>query len=110
MIWGMDTPTFSIPANGGVMDSLFIDVATGTGTIGGQGEAPKLMLSWTVDGGRTWKGHRELSIGRRGKSVRVKTRRLGRFGEAGVSFRFRISDPVVRCLIGLDLKVRPLKK
>ncbi len=109
LVWGMDTPTFHVFPNGAVMDALHIDVATGNALTTGQGSAPKLMLSWSTDGGATWKGNRQLSLGTYGERVRVTTRRLGRFGPQGVVFRFRISDPVIRSLIALDLKARPLK-
>ena len=110
LIWGVDTPVFHVFPNGGVIDALHIDVATGVGLTTGQGSAPKLMLSWSTDGGATFKGHRELSLGRTGERVRVTTRRLGRFGPQGVMFRLRISDPVIRALIAMDVKVRPLRK
>lgn len=110
LVWGMDTPTFHVFPNGAVMDALHIDVATGNATTTGQGSAPKIMLSWSVDGGQTWKGNRQLSLGTYGDRVRVTTRRLGRFGPQGVTFRFRISDPVIRSLIALDLQVRGLRK
>jgi hypothetical protein len=110
LVWGMDTPTFHAFPNGAIMDALHIDVATGNALTTGQGSAPKMMLSWSVDGGATWKGNRLLSLGSYGERVRVTTRRLGRFGPAGVTFRFRISDPVIRSMIALDLQARPLKR
>jgi len=110
LIWGVDTPTFHAFPNGAVMDALHIDVATGNALTTGQGSAPKLMAEWSVDGGATWKGQRMLSLGTYGQRVRVTTRRLGRFGPQGVIFRFRISDPVIRALLALDLSVRPLKR
>ncbi len=109
LIWGMDTPTFHLFPNGGVIDALSLDVATGVGLTSGQGSNPKLMLSWSTDGGATFKGHRELSLGTYGKSVRVTTRRLGRFNEKGVIFRIRVSDPVIRSLIAMDISARPRK-
>lgn len=110
LVWGMDTPTIHVFPNGAVMDALYLDVATGVGLTTGQGSDPKLMLSWSTDGGATWKGNRELSLGSYGSRVRLKTMRLGRFGPQGVVFRVRVSDPVIRSLIAMDLKVRKLKK
>ena len=110
LVWGIDTPVFHVFPNGGVIDALHIDVATGVGLTTGQGSAPKLMLSWSTDGGATFKGHRELSLGRTGERVRLTTRRLGRFGPQGVVFRLRISDPVIRALIAMDVTVRGLKR
>lgn len=110
IVWGVDLPPFHVFPNGGVIDAVAIDVATGVGNVTGDGSDPKLMLDWSVDGGATWKGHRELSLGASGDRVRVTTRRLGRFGPQGVTFRLRISDPVIRSLLAMDVKVRGLQK
>jgi len=110
IIWGVDLPPFHVFPNGGVIDALAIDVATGVGNRTGQGSDPKLMLSWSTDGGATFKGNRELSLGAAGDVVRIKTRRLGRFGPQGVMFRLRISDPVIRALVAMDVMVRPVRQ
>lgn len=112
IIWGMDSPTLNVFPNGGIVDAVFLDVATGVGTIPatGQGYDPILMLSWSTDGGATFEGDRHLKLGKFGDRVRVVARRLGRFGPAGIIFRVRVSDPVIRSLIAIDVVVRPLKK
>ena len=111
MIWGMDTPFIhAVGGNGGIVDSLTIDVATGVGTLlsTDDGFDPILMLSWSVDGGITYKGNRQLKLGKRGAVKKIRTRRLGRFGDKGIMFRLRISDPVIRAIVAIDAKVRPL--
>ena len=111
LVWGIDSPILHVFPNGGIVDALHIDVATGEGTLTGQGSDPKLMLSWSTDGGATFKGDRELSLGGYGeRTARVTTRRLGRFGPKGIQFRIRISDPVIRALVAVDVSVRPLKR
>ena len=110
LIWGLDTPVIHSFPNGGVVDAVHIDINTGVGVITGQGSAPLLMLSWSVDGGLTFRGDRQLSLGARGNAVRVTTRRLGRFGPKGIILRLRVSDPVVRAIVGMDIETRPLKK
>lgn len=113
MIWGMDTPFLhAVGGNGGIVDALHIDIATGVGTLlaTSQGYDPILMLSWSVDGGATFKGNRQLKLGKRGQTTtQVRTRRLGRFEDKGIMFRLRISDPVIRGIIGISAKVRPLR-
>lgn len=112
MIWGMDTPFLhTASGTGGIVDSLHIDLATGVGALNStsQGYSPKLMLSWSVDGGATFKGNREISLGARGDYLRVRTRRLGRFGDKGIMFRLRISDPVIRGIVAISANVRPLQ-
>ncbi len=112
LIWGVDSPILHVFPNGGIVDALRLDVATGVGLLPStvQGYAPKLILSWSTDGGNTFKGNRELSLGAYGDRVRVSTRRLGRFGPQGIQFRIRVSDPVIRALVAADVSVRPLKR
>jgi hypothetical protein len=111
MIWGMDTPfVHAVGGNGGIVDSLTIDVATGVGNLlaTAEGYDPILMLSWSVDGGATFKGNRQLKLGKRGNYHKIRTRGLGRFEDKGIMFRLRISDPVIRAIVGIDANIRPL--
>lgn len=112
MVWGMDTPIIhAVGGNGGIVDSVHFDVAVGGGALlsTASGYNPKMMLSWSVDGGNTFKGNRELSIGKRGKyQTKVKTRRLGRFEDKGIMFRIRVSDPVMRGIVAITPSIRPL--
>ncbi len=111
MIWGMDTPFIhAVGGNGGIVDSLTIDIATGSGALldTADGYDPVLMLSWSVDGGNTFKGNRQLKLGKRGDYKKIRTRGLGRFDDKGIMFRLRISDPVIRAIVGIDANIRPL--
>jgi hypothetical protein len=112
MIWGVDFPVMHAFPHGAIVDTLHLDVATGVGTLpaSADGYAPVMMLSWSTDGGATFTPTRELSLGAWGDRVRVSTHRLGRFGVKGIIFRLRISDPVVRALVGADVALRPLKR
>ncbi len=111
MIWGVDSPPLHLFPNGGIVDALHIDLATGYGTLSGQGSNPKIMLQTSTDGGQTFSNYRELELGVTGNTgTRVTARRLGRFGPRGMVFRLRISDPVVRALVATDLAIRPLKR
>lgn len=112
MLWGMDTPIIHVFPNGGIVDALYIDVATGVGkTLAtDQGFDPTLMLDWSIDGGNSFIGNRQLKIGKRGDRVRIVTRRIGRFGDKGIMFRLRISDPVIRSIVELDAAIRPIRK
>lgn len=112
MVWGLDTPFIHTFPNGGIVDALYIDCATGVGAVlaTADGYDPILMLDWSVDGGKTFKGARQLKLGKRGDYCRVVTRRLGRFGPQGIQFRLRVSDPVIRGIIAMDASIRPLKR
>jgi hypothetical protein len=111
MVWGVDSPPLHAFPNGGIVDAVHFDLATGYGTLSGQGSNPKIMLQVSKDGGNTFGQYRELELGIQGKyATRVTARRLGRFGPKGIVFRLRISDPVARALVGSDVEVRPLKR
>lgn len=111
MVWGVDSPPMHVFPNGGIVDAVHFDLATGYGVLSGQGSNPKVMLQLSIDGGHSFGQYRELELGVTGRySTRVTARRLGRFGPRGVIFRLRISDPVVRSLVLSDIEVRPLKR
>jgi hypothetical protein len=111
MVWGVDSPPLHVFPNGGVVSALHLDLATGYGTLSGQGSDPKIMLQVSTDGGNTFGQYRELSLGVRGKyATRVTARNLGQFGPKGIVFRLRISDPVARGLVGTDVEVKPFKR
>lgn len=110
MIWGVDSPTLHVFPNGAIVDAFHMDLAVGYGLSSGQGSDPRIMFQVSRDGGITFEGYRELELGVTGKyTTRVTARRLGRFGPQGMVFRLRISDPVVRALVGTDVELRPLK-
>ncbi len=110
MVWGVDSPPLHAFPNGGVVNAVHFDMATGYGTLTGQGVDPKVMLSVSKDGGATFQQYREVSIGARGAhQTRVTFRRLGKFGVKGIVFRLRISDPVARALVAVDVDVEALK-
>jgi hypothetical protein len=106
LIWGIDTPfVHAVGGNGGIVDALHFDVATGVGSY--ETEA-LLMLDWSVDGGVTFKGNRQLKLGKRGETKKVRTRRIGRFGDKGIMFRVRVSDAVIRGITEIAASIRPL--
>jgi len=107
MIWGIDTPyVHATGGTGGIVDELYFDVATGVGTY----ESEALgMLDWSIDGGETFIGHRQLKLGKLGEVKRVRQRRLGSFGDKGIMFRLRISDPVIRGITEIAARIRPLR-
>lgn len=110
MIWGVDSPPMHVFPNGAIVDAVHFDVATGYGTLSGQGSNPKIMLQVSRDGGNTFGGYRELELGVQGKyATRVTARKLGKFGPKGIVFRLRISDPVARSIALADIELRPLK-
>ncbi len=82
---------------------LVIGVENGVGLQTGQGSSPKLVLSISKDGARTWSDWQEASIGEVGKyQTKVAFRRLG-IAEI-MTFKARITDPVKRRIVGSYLK------
>lgn len=81
---------------------LFIDAATGVGLNSADAHAsdPKILVSWSDDAGYSWKTERERDLGTTAEYRRIKPiRRMGRTGQKGRMFRFRISSPVERVMM-----------
>jgi hypothetical protein len=84
---------------------LELDMQAGVGLTSGQGSNPKVWLSWSKDGARTWsKPQLPRSIGKIGEYV--KRQRWLNLG-SGYQFvlRVTISDPVQRVIIGTHADV-----
>jgi hypothetical protein len=81
------------------MSRLQIDMETGVGLDGdGQGTDPQAVLSWSDDGGRSFKGGIAVSIGKIGERMtRAEWRRLGSSRDR--VFDLTITDPVRVTLI-----------
>jgi hypothetical protein len=80
--------------------SLQVDMETGIGTVTGQGDEPKLMLTISKDNGHTWGNETYLDIGSLGNyKARAKRTRLGQAREW--VFKVRITDPIKRVITGL---------
>jgi hypothetical protein len=55
---------------------------------------PKVLISWSDDGARTFGNELERRLGSQGETVTVDVRRCGTTGSRGRQWRLRISDPV----------------
>jgi hypothetical protein len=71
------------------------------------GANPQLMLRWSDDGGHTWNGERQVSMGRTGQyGTRAIFRRLG----MTLKLRDRVyevsgTDPVKVAIMGAELQI-----
>ncbi len=75
------------------MGAFELDMETGQGTLSGQGITPKVALSFSDDGGKTFGTERWAELGRSGQfQHKVRWTELGSFFERII--RIRISDPV----------------
>jgi hypothetical protein len=82
------------------MSRFELDVETGVGNTVDPGSNPQVMLDWSDDGGRTFKGFQPWqSMGKIGQYTRrLRWLRLGQ--SRNRMMRVTISDPVPRALIG----------
>jgi hypothetical protein len=89
------------------VDEIIVDFETGVGLAVGQGVDPQVMLRISRDGGRTWGA--ETGSCRSARSAKYKTRvSQRRCGTArDFVFKWRITDPVKRCLTGLAMRATP---
>ena len=81
---------------------LYLDAATGVGTNSTDTHAsnPKILISWSDDGGYSWSTERDRDLGTTAEYRRIKPiYRMGRAGQKGRMFRFRISSPVERVMM-----------
>jgi hypothetical protein len=93
-------------------NAVHIDTIPGTG-INSTNEAdlnPKLMITHSNDGGKTWKPERHEEIGKLGKyAKRIKSTRFGDSKEDGKVFRLSVSAAVVRAFIGMAVDIDQLQ-
>lgn len=88
--------------------SLEIDMETGIGLVSGQGADPQVMLSWSDDGGHTFKGETWTSAGGKVGGIgdfkkRVRWRRLGSFIDR--VFKIVITDPVPVTIMNAEIEM-----
>jgi hypothetical protein len=101
------TPPIHAFPYGGAMNALYVDAVSGVGlnTTTTHNLDPVLMVDWSLDGGATFSTPRETPLHRQGQTGR-RVRplfKLGRFGQKGVAFRFRISASVQKVLLSASL-------
>lgn len=87
------------------IDALELVCETGVGLTSGQGADPKVSMSYSSDGGRTFSERLERSVGKIGEfTKRVVWNSLGRMSRE-VCFKFEVSDPVKWVFLKLEAKV-----
>lgn len=98
--------------NGAIIHKLVLDVVPGVGVPADPLEHnrnPKILMSWSDDGGRSWSVEREALLGAGGAvNARVQWNRLGMVRRNGRTFRFRVSANVVKGFQSAFLDVEPL--
>jgi hypothetical protein len=98
------TPHYSSENKRLFCSRLFVDMKVAVGLSGtGVGSNPQAYLSWSDDGGYTWKGNLAAAMGRLGElSKRVIWRRLGSSRDR--IFEVKVSDPVDVVLIDAQIE------
>jgi hypothetical protein len=97
---------FGYPGKEIYMDRLELVVETGAGVITGQGSDPRVMMSYSDDGGRTWSPEQWGYIGQMGSFTYQQNpywTDLGSFYER--MFRFRVSDPIKFVIISCNADI-----
>jgi hypothetical protein len=105
-------PVHAFP-NGGVVNALHLDLISGVGlnTTTAYNLDPVALLDWSKDGGDTWSTPREIPLHRLGQTARrvQPIRRLGRFGQKGLTFRLTISAAVQKLVMAAAIDVEQLE-
>ena len=97
--------------NSVIADRLDIDIASGVGLVSGTADdtAPEIQVSYTDDGGETFKGERYASIGAAGQySQLVRLNGWGRINPKGRIWKIRASSRVLRSVIQASVRGRSL--
>lgn len=94
---GQDNKAFEI-------NSLELVLETGVGLLSGQGSDPRVAVSVSRDGGKTFGTERFLRVGTLGERVRVHTGSFGRFKSSCV-FRISVSDPIYWAIYSANIDV-----
>ena len=96
------TPTISAFPHALKFNGLYLDAATGVGlnSTDPHESDPKVLVSWSDDGGASWAAEYERSMGTDGKITDIKPiYRMGKCRDKGRMYRFRISAPVERVML-----------
>lgn len=102
-------PTSHRFPDGMLVDAVSVDVIGGVGL--GSGAAhdrqPLLMVDFSDDGGKTWRGERTARLGAQGVyDTSVRLNRWGRVKEKGRIWRLRASAKVLKGINGMSLDAR----
>lgn len=97
--WGWFSPVIHAKPGGLSFYRMFLDLETGDGE--SLSDEAQIMVSWSDDSGRIFKGERRPSLGKTGEyRTRVKITGLGSCGDKGRIFRVIITDNVIRAVHG----------
>lgn len=81
------------------ISEVALEMEVGNGATTGQGTVPQVMMQYSKDGGYTWSNERWATSGEIGKyKTLVRWTRIG--SAYNITFKFTISDPVKRGIIG----------
>lgn len=94
---GADSKPFEI-------NRLELVLETGVGLLAGQGSDPRVMVSVSRDGGKSFGTERMMRVGTLGERVTVVTGPFGRFLSECV-LRVRVSDPIYWAIYSADIEM-----
>lgn len=79
--------------------AIYLDIETGVGIATGQGSDPEIMFQFSRDGGRTYSNEIWRKLGKKGEyRTLVKFTSIG--SADNYTFKFRISDPIKKNILG----------
>jgi len=87
------------------MSSFELIMKKGVGLISGQGENPRIMIEYSIDGGDSWATGTWAKVGRQGQTnIKVKWDRMLQFDD--LIIRLSTSDPVYYSLQSASIDLR----
>jgi len=112
LIWRLRTPPIHAFPHALGFDRIFLDMIPGVGLNSSDDHVadPKVMLSWSDNGGKVFGTELTASVGQIGEfSRRVRFERLGQSGEDGRIFDISMSAAVIRGITGASVEVELLE-
>lgn len=98
----------AFPRKAGIPQADFL-ITPGVGSVTGEAPIetdPKVLISWSNDGGQNWSFPLERSLGQQGQArTRIRVNRTGMTGPLGRTWRLLISDPVHVAFQGATMEV-----
>lgn len=112
LIMDIRAPTMHNFPSASIVSALEVDAIMGVGLNSSDAALsdPKLMIDYSDDGGATFEGERQISLGQLGRRAnKIRANGWGMVRENGRQWRMRVSAAVLRGIISASLDVRGIR-
>lgn len=104
-------PQVHLFPNGAIHDAIYLDAVPGVGltTTDAVNRSPTVLIDYSKDGGKTWHGARQMTLGEQSKvKIRLRARKLGSDRFNARTYRFRAPADHAKAFLGAAISARKL--